>query len=139
MVKSIQIKIVMVFMILGIIVITGLGLAFIYKLNFINTEITKTSLEVEQVQSLLVAQVNQTRQIIYVSLAIFTVLIIILGAFIAKVVIKPISRLIKSTEMIANGQDIEIEHLSNNKNKSEIDELVDAFSVMNTRFKGKLK
>ncbi len=138
MVKSIQIKIVMVFMILGIIVITGLGLTFIYQLNYINLQITTTSMSPEEVQQLLVGQVNQIRQIIYVSLIVFTILIIILGAFIAKVVIKPISRLIKSTEMIANGQDIEIEHLSNNKNKSEIDELVEAFGVMNAGLKENL-
>ncbi len=138
MVKSIQIKIVMVFMILGIIVITGLGLTFIYQLNYINNEIATTSMSPEEVQQLLVEQVNQIRQIIYASLIVFTILIIILGAFIAKVVIKPISRLIKSTEMIANGEDIEIEHFSNNKNKSEIDELVEAFGVMNAGLKENL-
>lgn len=138
MVKSIQIKIVMVFMILGIIVITGLGLTFIHKLDYIHSEIATVNLSTSEVQELLAEQMNQTRDIIYVSLLIFTILIIILGAFIAKVVIKPISRLIKSAEMIANGQDIEIEHLSGNKNKTEIDELVEAFSIMNSGLKENL-
>ena len=138
MVKSIQIKIVMVFMILGIIVITGLGLTFLHQLNYINTEITSVNMSSENIQQLLSEQMNQIRQIIYISLIIFTGLIIILGAFIAKVVIKPISRLVKSAEMIAKGQDIEIEHLPGKKGKSEIDELVEAFSIMNTGLKENL-
>ncbi len=138
MVKSIQIKIVMVFMILGIIIITSLGLTFIHKLNAINSQIMTTNMTTEAVQHLLTEQMHQIRQIIYVSLVIFTILIFLLGAFIAKVVIKPISRLIKSTEMIAKGEDIEIEHLSSSKNKTEIDELVEAFSIMNTGLKENL-
>ena len=138
MVKSIQIKIVMVFMILGIIVITGLGLTFIERLNNINTKISAANLSSEDVQILLVEQINQIRTIIYISLGIFTILVIILGAFIAKVIIKPITRLVKSAELIAEGKDIEIEHLSSSQRKTEIDELVEAFSIMNTGLKENL-
>ena len=80
MVKSIQIKIVMVFMILGIIVITGLGLTFIYKLNAINSEIATTEMSTNEVQQLLDGEMRQIREIISASLMIFTVLIILVGA-----------------------------------------------------------
>ncbi len=136
MVKSIQIKIVMVFMILGIVVITGLGLTFIYKLNYINTQIDAVEMTSLQIQQLLTEQIEEIRKIIYVSLVIFTILIVILAIFMAKVIIKPISRLVKSAEMIAKGQDIEIEYLADNK--TEIDELVEAFSIMNTELKENL-
>ena len=138
MIKSIQIKIVMVFMILGIVVITGLGLMFITQLNGINTQIEQTNMTSLEIQQLLTSQMEQIRKIIYISLAIFTVLIIILAIFMAKVIIKPITRLVKSAEMIAKGQDIEIEYLADNKNKTEIDELVEAFSIMNTELKENL-
>lgn len=138
MIKSIQIKIVMIFMILGIVVITGLGLTFIFKLDYINSQIQVSNMSGDEIQQLLNTQVKQIREIIYLSLAIFIVLILILALFIARVIINPISRLIKSAEMIANGQDIEIEYLSNNKHKSEIDELVEAFSIMNTELKENL-
>lgn len=138
MVKSIQIKIVMVFMIVGIVVITGLGLAFIGKLNYINSEILSINMTGEEIQQLLTEQMEQTREIIYGSLVVFTGLIVILAIFMAKVIIKPITRLIKSAEMIAKGEDIEIEYLENNKNKSEIDELAEAFSIMNTGLKENL-
>lgn len=138
MIKSIQIKIVMIFMILGIIVITGLGLTFIDRLNYINLRITSANMSSQNVQQLLLDQMNQIRQIIYISLIVFTGLIIVLGAFVSKVVIKPIAKLIKSAEMIAKGEDIEIEYLSNNKSKTEVDELVEAFSIMNTGLKENL-
>ncbi len=138
MIKSIQIKIVMVFMILGIVVITGLGLTFIGQLNYVNSQVETTNMTSVQIQQLLTSQMEQIRKIIYVSLVIFTVLIIILAIFMAKVIIKPIARLVKSAEMIASGQDIEIEYLADNKNKTEIDELVEAFSIMNTELKENL-
>lgn len=138
MIKSIQIKIVMVFMILGIVVITGLGLTFISQLNYVNSQVETTNMTSVQIQQLLTSQMEQIRKIIYVSLVIFTVLIIILAIFMAKVIIKPIARLVKSAEMIASGQDIEIEYLADNKNKTEIDELVEAFSIMNTELKENL-
>ncbi len=138
MVKSIQIKIVMVFMIVGIIVITGLGLIFIGKLNYINSEILLVNMTSEEIHNLLTGEINQIREIIYGSLVVFTGLIALLAIFMTKVIIKPISRLVKSAEMIAEGEDIEIEYLANNKNKSEIDELVEAFSIMNTGLKENL-
>lgn len=138
MVKSIQIKIVMVFMIVGIVVITGLGLIFLDKLDYINSEILSVNMTSQEIHNLLTEQMRQIREIIYLSLVIFTGLIILLAIFMAKVIIKPISRLVKSAEMIAKGEDIEIEYLANNKNKSEIDELVEAFSIMNTGLKENL-
>lgn len=138
MVKSIQIKLVMVFMILGIIVITGLGSIFIYKLNYLSLQLTEMNRTSEEIHQLLTEQIQQIQQIIYISLIIFTGLIVILGVVLAKVVINPISRLVKSAEMIANGKDIEIEYLADNKNKTEIDELVRAFSIMNTGLKENL-
>lgn len=138
MVKSIQIKIIMVFLILGIVIITGLGLIFIYRLDFINTQIQTTKMTGPEIQQLLTSQIEQIRKVIYISLAIFTGLIFILAIFMAKFIIKPISRLVKSAEMIAKGQDIEIEYFANNKKKTEIDELVEAFSIMNTELKENL-
>lgn len=138
MVKSIQIKLVMVFMILGIIVITGLGSIFIYKLNYLSLQLTEMNRTNEEIHQLLTEQIQQIQQIIYISLIIFTGLIVLLGVILAKVVINPISRLVKSAEMIANGKDIEIEYLADNKNKTEIDELVRAFSIMNTGLKENL-
>ena len=136
MVKSIQIKLVMIFMIFGIIIITGLGIIFIYKLNFINNAIN--GMPKEEIQQLVSNQIYQIREIIYISLAFFSFIVIAIGIYMTKVIINPISRLIKSAEMISKGQDIEIEYLTDAKNKTEIDKLIEAFSIMHTELKENL-
>jgi len=138
MLKSIQIKVVMIFMVLGIVVITALGLIFIYQLNFINTSITGNATGAEEVHLLVTEQMNQTKTIILISLIIFSGLIVILGIFIARVIIAPISNLIKSAELIAKGKNVDIEYLGEGKRRSEIDDLVSAFSLMNTELKENL-
>ena len=65
-------------------------------------------------------------------------MVIGIGIYITKVVINPISRLIKSAEMISKGEDIEIEYLTDAKNKTEIDKLIEAFSIMHTELKENL-
>ena len=136
MVKSIQIKLVMIFMVFGIIIITGLGLIFIYKLNFINNDIN--GMPKEEIQLLVSNQTYQIREIIYISLAFFSFIVITIGIYMTKMIINPISRLIKSAEMISKGQDIEIEFLTDAKNKTEIDKLIEAFSIMHTELKENL-
>lgn len=136
MVKSIQIKIVMIFMIFGIIIITGLGVTFVYKLNYINDAIN--GMPKENIQQLVSNQTYQIREVIYVSLIAFSVMVIIIGIYMTKIIINPISRLIKSAEMISKGQDIEIEYLTDAKNKTEIDKLIEAFSIMHTELKENL-
>ena len=134
--KNIQIKIVMVFMIFGIILITGLGLIFICKLNYINDAIQ--GMPTENIQQLLIEQTYQIRTIIYISLTIFTLMLTAIVIFMTKVIISPISRLIKSAEMISKGEDVEIKYLTDAKNKTEIDKLIEAFSIMHTELKENL-
>ncbi len=138
MVKSIQTKIVMIFMILGIILITGFGSIFIYRLNDIDSKISESNLSKNEINVLLIEQIKEIQEFIYISLAVFIVLIILLNIFLSKVVIKPITRLVKSAEMIANGEDIEIEEFSDKKQNNEVDELVRAFSIMNKGLKENL-
>lgn len=140
MLKSIQIKIVMIFMLLGILIITSLGLFFIYSLENINDAVSTSAMTAEQVKQLTVNQMNYTRNVIYWSLGIFTIIICILGAFISRVVIRPISRLVKSAEMIAKGEQVDIKYIdeTKSKSKSEIDDLVEAFSKMHTGLKENL-
>ena len=140
MLKSIQIKIVMIFMILGILIITSLGLFFIYNLETINNSISTEIMTIEDVKELTINQMNYTKNVIFISLIAFTIIILILGAFVSKVIIKPISRLVKSAEMVAKGEPVDIKYLgeAKSKSKSEIDDLVDAFSLMNIELKENL-
>lgn len=138
MLRSIQIKVVMIFMILGIVVITALGVSFLYELEVINTEIANSEANIEEMRFLVLEQMNQTKLIIYISLAVFSVLMVILGIFVAKVIISPISHLIKSAEMITKGKKVDLKYLEDGKRKSEIDDLISAFSAIHTELKENL-
>lgn len=140
MLRSIQIKIIMIFMILGILIIASLGLFFVYNLNIIDNTITIDTMTVQDVKVLVENQMNYTKNVIFISLAVFTVIIFILGAFIAKVIIEPISRLIKSAEKITKGEEVDQKFLGESKKhkRSEIDDLVDAFSLIHTGLKENL-
>ena len=140
MLRSIQIKIIMIFMILGILIIGSLGVFFIYNLNTINNTIMIDTMTVQDVRILVENQINYTKNVIFIFLAVFTVIIFAMGAFIAKVIIKPISRLIKSAEMITKGEEVDQKFIGESKKsqRSEIDDLVDAFSLMHTELKENL-
>ena len=133
MLKSIQIKIVMIFTILGIIVITALGLFSLYKLEYINSYF---NFEGEN-SEFITLQAEQIQTAIYVALGIFIVFAIILSFVISKVVLAPISKLVKSAENIARGKYLG-DGKSKTENKTEFDDLADAFGVMNQELKENL-
>ena len=135
MVRSIQIKIVTVFLILGVIVLGGLGTRFALNLHEIKMEVSAVNGSSEDLSELLF---EQNRQSLLVSVTIFLLLICVLGIFMTRVIIKPIERLIKSTELITNGQEMEAQRLVSRKNQTEIDKLIEAFSMMNAEMKENL-
>ncbi|MBR3152495.1 MAG: PAS domain-containing protein [Clostridia bacterium] len=61
---------------------------------------------------------------------VFAVISIIVGLVLLNVIIKPILKLIKNAELVANGEQSEIRYLDDGKTKNEIDELTKAFSLM---------
>lgn len=134
MLKSIQIKIVMIFTILGIIVITALGLFGLYKLDcissYLNSDIAAKEFVAEQGE--------QIKTAISYSLGIFIIFAIILSFVIAKVILAPISKLVKSAENIAQGRYIGDGKISKSENKNEFDDLADAFGLMNQELKENL-
>lgn len=124
MLKSIQIKIVMIFAILGIIVISSLGIFCLYRLDCASSGLYANDIEA---RSLISEQSKQIEIAIYVSLGAYTVLTIIGGFLVTKVVLSPISKLIKSAEMVSRKK----KYLGDGKGKSEFDDLTNAFGVMN--------
>lgn len=138
MVKSIQIKIVMIFMLLGVIAINGLGFAFVYELEDINSVVANNTISNNELQSIIISQMYKTRDIVYGALIIFSIFVIFVGIFIQKTIIKPISMLKQSAEQISKGESIEINYISNNKRKNEIDELTETFCIMNKSLKENL-
>ncbi len=109
MLKSIQIKIVLIFMLVGILIIALQGSLFIYKLQELNNEITQNNLlETTQISEKISEQENQMKMMIIYSVLIFSAISILVGIFVSKIIIAPISKIIKSTEKIKAGESINI-------------------------------
>ena len=146
MFKSIQFKIIIVFFLIGIIVITGLGVAYIHSINDL-----ETNLENKEIGDMieLTQYIQQMRQTNITSLIIAGVIFAIGGILIAIVlsrfVIYPINKLIKSAEKITEEEkkkdNATLSKDSTKKVKSKKNEAVnieDFLGVMTTELKEKL-
>ena len=129
MVRNIQIKIILTFMILGIVTILGLGVIQIHELSQIANEVEITNLNQKITNSIF---------IMLISMIIYIILSAIMGTVALKRIISPISRLIKSAEKISNGESLNIQYITNEKDEKEVGDLVNAFSVMTTELQENL-
>jgi len=135
MLKSVQIKIVLIFMIIGILMLGLQGVLFSEQLQEISTEIVKNS----ELEEMLVMQVKRTQFLTISLIIVFTIISILVGIFVAKVIISPIAKLTKSAEQVAKGGQYQIKYLNDGKNKTEVDELTKAFGMMHDELNENLK
>lgn len=133
MLKSVQIKVVLVFLMIGIIIIAGLGVVFENSLSQINQNVGNPEL-----MSIIQTQQSNIRIATTIVGVVFVMISIFVGLFISKAIINPITKLIKNAEKIAAGEESEIKALVNTKEKSEVNELVSAFGMMTTELKENL-
>lgn len=124
--KNINLKIVILFFLIGVILILGLGASYIYMLNQLEIIGTEQS-NVELIQSIN-TQISQTKLAIIISLAVYSVISILIGFFVAKALVFPMKKLIKSAEKIASGE--KIKKGEGMQNNSEVGDLENAFSIM---------
>ena len=148
MIKSIQTKIILIFFVLGILIIGSLSFFHIAMLGRMNEkiDIETTINEIEnaeeqkmlqnQVQQEIKQQIEQTKIISVIAVGIFAIITLLVGYFISKSVVKPVNALIESAERIANGEDIEI--ANPDTKKTQIDDLVNAFTIMTKELKQNL-
>ena len=128
MIKNIQLKIVLIFFILGMFIIIGLGLFFTNSLEAINTV-----LNTAQITDVIVEEINNIKTVSMISLVLLGVISIIVGIFLSKTVVKPIDKLIKNAEKLTSK-----EKNAHVKNKNEIDDLADTFEEMTTKLQTNL-
>ncbi len=137
MIKNIQTKIILIFFVLGILMIGSISLFNIVMLEKMNQSIMSESvIDQAQFQQNIQMQIEQTKIISAIAIGIFAIITLLLGYFVSKVVIKPINQLIDSAGKIANGEEIEI--IGADEKKTEIDDLVNAFSLMTKELKQNL-
>ena len=123
MIKNIQLKIVLIFFILGMFIIIGLGLFFTNSLEAINT-----ALNTAQITDVIIEEINNIKTISMISLVLLGAISIIVGIFLSKTVVKPIDKLIKNAEKLTSN-----EKNAHVENKNEIDNLADTFEEMTTK------
>lgn len=137
MIKNIQTKIILIFFVLGIFIIGSISFFHIGMLKKMNQSITSNQMiEQEELKTEIGKQIEQTEIICVIGIGVFAIITLLVGYFISKSVVKPINGLIESAEKIANGEEIEITH--QNSKKTEVDELVNAFSLMTNELKQNL-
>ena len=142
MIRSIQFKIIVVFFLIGIIVITGLGIVYIHSIN--NLEINLNNKEIGNMEEL-AEFIQQMRNINVTALIIAGIVFVIGGVLIAIVlsrfVIYPINKLIKSAEKITEEEKKNLstqEKSKKSKNKKDMVNIEDVLRTMTTELKEKL-
>ena len=123
MLKNVQLKIILIFSILGIVLIWGMGSLFMITLQNI-------SVEVGEYQALIETQVHNIEITTIILSSVFGLISILVAIFVTKVILNPISRLIDSAPRIAAGENVSIQENKDSKKKTEVDEITNAFTLM---------
>ena len=130
--KNVNLKIVIIFFVIGIILILGLGSCYIFMLSQIEN-IDQSNVElIENVNE----QISQTKIIIIISIVIYTIISILIGYFVLKAVVSPMKKLIKSAEKIASGENVKIDE--NIQNIGAVGDIENAFSIVTNELNQKL-
>ena len=133
MAKNIQFKIVLIFFIIGITIISGLGIFYINSLNTVQAQIGEVTVnEIQQI-------INNTRTnintVLIISGIVFTIITIFIAMFLSKFVIYPVNKLIQSAEKIKE-EDKNI--VTKGKKKKDVGNLENVFDMMTTELTEKL-
>ncbi len=135
MLKNVQFKIILVFFLVGILIISGLGIFFLNSLNILSTQVGQT-VEYSEISNLINNINENTKTILLIASILFSVIGILVAIFLSRFVIYPINNLIQSAEKIAN-EDKNLKQIKNKKGK-DVGDLENVFGIMTTELKQKL-
>lgn len=132
MLKNVQFnKIILGLFLIGIIIISGLGVFFLTSLQNLNGQ-----LQAGQVVNVYEIQ-NKTVWVLGISAVLFAIAGIATAVFLSKFIIYPINKLIRSAEKIAE-EDKNGKKMLKNKKGNEAQDLENVLGVMTTELKDKL-
>ena len=83
-------------------------------------------------------QINNLKNVILIILGAYAAISIVVGIFISKAILNPITKLIESAPKIAAGEDVKLDKTSDGKRKTEVDKLTNAFGLMTDELKENL-
>ena len=139
MLKNIQIKILLIFLILGILVSTMIGITLFQGINFIESNVVEI-INTNEISNGFQDSLNLSKNNILYIIILLMIVFVLVGFIVAKVVTNPISKIIKNAEAYSKS-DKKIKYLSDGKrknDKNEFDNLVATFSDMNIELKENL-
>ena len=111
------------------------GAIFTHELQNIPTQVSESQETIQLIQT----QISQAHIITIILIITFAIISVLVGIFVAKAILAPISKLTKSAELIAKGGQSQIKYLEYGKNKTEVDDLAKAFSMMHSELNENLK
>lgn len=124
MVKSTQIKIILIIVLLAILMFGSFGAYSIIRLNNLQTSIVE--------KDMLMQEINEIKLVLAIITISFIIISFVIMWFSRKIISQPILRLIQSAKQINE------ENRNAETGKSDIDELTDAFDTMNNGLKENL-
>ena len=136
MLKNIQLKIILIFSIIGIVLIAGVGLFYYINIHSINAQIiANTPQEIEVYNNIISNQISNIRMVTIILIGVYGIISILISIFVSKVILDPISRLIDRAPRIAAGEDFEVDDIRRN---NQTDELTNAFNLMTNELRENL-
>lgn len=136
MFKNFQYKIILLFFLIGIVIIAGLGIFFLNSINIIEAKIALGDVgSIEQFTSIMENLRTNTKITLAICGVAFAIVGVLISIFLSRFVIYPINKLIKSAEEIT---DEDSAKKKNKKNKNSAYNLEDVFGMMTTELKEKL-
>lgn len=129
MFKKTHIKIIMAFFIIGLIIITGLGIINILNLNEIGNQIAASNIEAEIEQ-----KVNHLFRLTIILDIVYSIICIVMAVIFSIFLNKPIIKLISDAEKIVSNET----KVEKQKNNRDADEVVNAFNMVTEELKENL-
>ena len=117
MLKKVQVKIVLIFFIVGILMIGIMGLFFIGMLNNVSSNIQEDNINSTEQAVQIVGELTQKTQIVLgISAITFTAIVALLGVLVSKLVVKPVSN---TFDMMTDELKDKLNEVSKQKNQIE--------------------
>ncbi len=123
MLKNVQFKIILLFSILGICLILGMGILGIVNMKEMLSEqvMAQNVIQASQIEM----QINNIGMITIILLLLYGIASIIISLFMSQSILKPLSKMIKAAPNIIEGE--EKQNKKDIKKKKEVDEITNAF------------
>ena len=130
MLRNVQLKIILIFGIIGLVLISSIGVFYGISLRQLGA--------IEGYNEVIEYQIQNIKNITVIAAILYGVITILVGIFISRAILNPINRLIKNAPRIAAGENIDEKQKNDNKKRTEVDELTNAFGIMTSELRENL-